>query len=99
MVIKTTPIEIIKRKQAKVNIDFTRDNYLPGLNREDLEKLGKKSKPVLLKKSIIDKNKHNHPEVDEMDYDFILCKSLYEHEEILTHLTQKLRNRREHKML
>lgn len=73
----TTPEEI-KEKQAMVNIDFTRDNYLPRLNREDLRELGKDDKPVILKKSIIDRNKSKHPDISEKDYNVMIAKALYE---------------------
>lgn len=44
---KLTPAE----KIASVHIDFNKDNILPELNDEDLEKVGSKvNKPVLLKK-------------------------------------------------
>ena len=67
-----------QRKIDSVNIDFDRDNTLPGLNKEDLEELGVEDKPVLLKKSIIDKNLKHHPEVKIEDYNKILGQSLYD---------------------
>jgi hypothetical protein len=73
----TTPEEI-RKKQARVNIDFEKDNILPELNKEDLEELNKPSKPVLLKKSIIDRNIAIHPELKKDDYNIIIRKSLYE---------------------
>lgn len=68
----------IKEKQSKVNIDFSKDNYLPELNEEDLKELGKESKPVLLKKSIIERNKERHPDIKENEYNKLISKALYE---------------------
>ena len=72
----TTPEEI-KEKQSKVKIDFTKDNYLPELNKEDLEELGKKSKPVLVSKRMLDRNRKTHPDVSEEEYNLLLSSSLY----------------------
>jgi len=66
-----------QKKIDSVNIDFSRDNILPELNKEDLEELGKENKPVLLKKNIIDKNTERHPEVTGDDYSKIIGQSLY----------------------
>lgn len=73
-----TTLEEIREKQAMVNIDFSRDNYLPRLNKEDLRELHKKDKPVLLKKSIIDRNLWKHPDIKEEDYNLIISAALYE---------------------
>jgi hypothetical protein len=66
-----------QKKIDSVKIDFDRDNILPELNKEDLEELGKASKPVLLKKDIIEKNRYSHPDVKESDYAQIIGQSLY----------------------
>ena len=70
-----------QKKIDSVHIDFERDNTLPGLNKEDLVELGKEDKPVLLKKSVIDRNLAQHPEVDPKDYDRIIGQALYNSDE------------------
>jgi hypothetical protein len=72
-----TSAEEKQRKIDSVQIDFSRDNMLPELNPEDLAKLGVPSKPVLLKKNIIDRNLARHPDVIKEDFATILSKSLY----------------------
>lgn len=72
-----TSDEEIKQKQAKIKIDFNKDNYLPELNKEDLEELGKEDKPVLLKKNIIDRNRKIHPDILESEYNLLISKALY----------------------
>ena len=56
--------------QAKIdslkNIDFSKDNTLPNLNKDTLEQYGFEDKPVLLKKSITEKNKANHPDITDV---------------------------------
>ena len=69
--------ESSKEKIDSVRIDFSKDNYLPELNEEDLAELGVKSKPVLLKKSIIDRNLSEHPEVKGEDYEEMIAYALY----------------------
>jgi len=66
-----------KDGNGSVHIGLDRDNTLPGLKKEILEKLGKEDKPILLKKSVIDKNRVHHSEVKEEDYGFILERALY----------------------
>jgi len=78
----TSDVEI-QRKIDSIVIDFERDNILPELNKEDLEKLGKESKPVILKKVIIDKNINNHPDIKPKEYKIIIGKSLYRPELII----------------
>lgn len=60
-----------------------KDYELPRLNQGDLSKLGKEDKPVILKKNIIEKNKHNHPEVDISEYSKILTDTLVDTSEII----------------
>ena len=74
---ETTSAEEKQKKIASVKIDFDSDNTLPELNKEDLDELGKESKPVLLKKSIIEKNFKKHPEVSQSEYNAIVGQSLY----------------------
>ena len=75
---KMTPAE----KIASVHIDFDRDNILPELNDEDLEKIGlKENKSVLLKKSIIDRNIQRHNDAMP-DTERIITQALYSPSEI-----------------
>lgn len=62
---KMTPAE----KIASVHIDFDRDNILPELNEEDLPKIYvETNKPVLLKKSIIDRNAVEHADLSDSEF-------------------------------
>lgn len=72
-----------EEKIRKVKIDFSKDNILPELNEEDVEELGVKSKPVLLKKSIIDRNLSQHPEVSKDDYEMLIATALYNADAII----------------
>lgn len=75
---KMTPAE----KIASVHIDFTKDNILPELNDEDLEKVGSKvNKPVLLKKGVIDRNEKKHTDVMP-DTELVLKSALYSPSEV-----------------
>lgn len=75
---KMTPAE----KIASVHIDFDRDNVLPELNEEDLQKIGiDGNKSVLIKKSIIDRNMFYHKDA-MMDTDKIIGETLYNPSEI-----------------
>lgn len=55
----------------------SKDCVLPPLNTADLKLLNKKSKPVVLKKNIIEKEKKRHPEIPTEEYNEILAKALY----------------------
>lgn len=71
---KMTPAE----KIASVHIDFDKDNILPELNDEDLQKIGSNvNKPVLLKKNIIDRNAIKHNDLTPEDSQKIIAQSLY----------------------
>ena len=72
-----TTAEERQKKIDSINIDFESDNILPELNQEDLSELGKNSKPVLLKKSVINRNLEQHPEVAKTEYNRILGETLY----------------------
>ncbi len=66
------------KKISGIKIDFTRDNILPHLNDRELKQLNiSKSKPVLIKKSVIDRNKTIHPEITESDFEKIVSQALY----------------------
>ena len=73
--------------QAKIdsfkNIDFSKDNKLPNLNKDTLEQYGFEDKPVLLKKEVIDKNKREHSDIDETLSKRIIGNCLYRPEAIL----------------
>ena len=67
-------------KQKKINnisIDFDNDNMLPGLNKETLDELGVEDKPVLLKKSVLDKNIERHSEIPAQFFGEIIGNALY----------------------
>jgi hypothetical protein len=67
----------VRKKMESVHIDFDKDNYLPELNQSDLDYLRVKSKPVLLKKVIIEKNKTSHPDINEMQSIELIANGLY----------------------
>ena len=71
---KMTPAE----KIASVHIDFDKDNILPELEEDTLKAMGvKKSKQVLLKKSIIERNAERHPDVKPEDAERLIGETLY----------------------
>ena len=71
-------------KQVKrIKLDFNKDNILPELNKKDLEELGVESKPVLLKKAVIERNLLRQPEVKKEDYQDMLTSALYEPDAII----------------
>lgn len=71
---KMTPAE----KIASVHIDFTKDNVLPELNEDTLEKLGEeKNRQVLLKSSTIKRNLGKHIDVPENVMQDIIAEALY----------------------
>ena len=72
----------VQTKIDSVKIDFTRDNILPELNKEDLEELGIKSKPVLVSKRMLDRNKQAHKEISEKEYSILLSIGLYNNQYI-----------------
>jgi hypothetical protein len=74
---KETPKEVTDAKIASIKIDFDTNNVLPGLNKKQLEILGVSDRPVLLKKTVTDKNRINHPDVKNSDYAKILGSTLY----------------------
>lgn len=76
---KMTPAE----KIASVHIAFDRDNILPELNEEDLVKVGATvNKPVLLKKSVIDRNAVMHSDLSDSDFSRIILNALYAPSEV-----------------
>ena len=78
---KMTPAE----KIASVHIAFDRDNILPELNEEDLVKVGATAnKPVLLKKSVIDRNAIEHNDLTNEDVESIIKQALYNSPEVFS---------------
>lgn len=76
---KMTPAE----KIASVHIDFDKDNVLPELEEDALKIMGvKKSKRVLLKKSVIDRNAERHPDVKPEDAERLIGETLYSPDDI-----------------
>ena len=73
----------IEEKIKSVKIDFNKDNILPELNSEDLEELGVESKPVRLKKNIIDLNKYRHPDISSEEAVSLIAQALYSPEYIV----------------
>ena len=65
------------------NIDFSKDNKLPNLNKDTLKQYGFEDKPVVLKKNIIEKNKANHPDITDDMAREIIGNSLYKPEAVL----------------
>lgn len=76
---KISPAE----KIASVHIDFDKDNVLPELNDGDLGEIGlKQNKPVLLKKSVIDRNRTEHSDLTDEDFQNVIANALYSPSEI-----------------
>lgn len=70
-------------KIASVHIDFDKDNILPELDKYSLKIMGaEKSKPVLLKKSTIDRNFQEHSDLTKEDFQSIIAQALYEPSEV-----------------
>ena len=78
-----TTAEERQKKIDSINIDFERDNILPGLNAETLREFGFEDKPVLLKKSVIDKNIERHPDVHALLYRDVIGNALYNPDAVL----------------
>ena len=72
---KKTPAE----KIASVHIDFSRDNILPELNEDSLNKLGStQNKKVLLKGATIKRNLGKHIDVTQDVMQDIIFQALYD---------------------
>lgn len=72
-----------EEKIASVHIDFDKDNILPELDKNSLKIMGaEKSKPVLLKKSTIDRNFQEHSDLTKEDFQSIIAQALYEPSEV-----------------
>lgn len=76
---KSTPTE----KIASVHIDFDKDNLLPELNESELQKVGaERNKPILLKKKVIDRNRIEHADLTDEDFEQIIKNALYAPSEV-----------------
>lgn len=73
---KSVPKEIADKMNA-VNIDYTKDNILPEINKKEAEELGVEVLPIRLKKSSIEIHKSHHPEVDSKTENALLATALY----------------------
>ena len=78
-----TTAEERQKKIDSINIDFDNDNILPGLNAETLQEFGFEDKPVLLKKTVLDKNAERHPEIPGMFHRDIIGNALYNPDAII----------------
>ncbi len=68
----------IQRKISSVHIDFTKDNVLPELNEDTIQKMGlEKNRPVLFKSETIIRNLSKHFDVEKDVYDDIISEVLY----------------------
>lgn len=84
---KYNPIAAMMRYKKLPTIEHYQnpkgDFFLPKLANEDLALIGKKQKPLVLKQSIIEKNKNNHPELPVTEYNDVLDAGLYETTDIV----------------
>lgn len=71
----------VRKKMESVKIDFTRDNILPEINKEDADYLGIKVRPFRLKKEIIERQDIKHPLSDKKAQILLSC-ALYNPEYI-----------------
>ena len=73
---KNVPKEIADKMNA-VNIDFTKDNVLPEINKDIAKELGVEVLPIRLKQSIIERNRGRHPEVSQEVENALIATALY----------------------
>ncbi len=73
----------LEEKIVSVHIDFDKDNILPELNDSELEKVGaRESKPILLKKSVIERNRVEHGDLTDKDFEQVVTNALYAPSEV-----------------
>ena len=72
-----------QKKIDSIKIDFSKDNILPKLNKEDLESIDAEDKPVLLKKNVIEINELSHSDINRDEYNKLIGKALYDSDKIL----------------
>jgi RNA polymerase sigma factor (sigma-70 family) len=80
---KTTSVMNVAEIKDEDFINPTRSIQLPSLPENVLNVIGKKSKPVLLKKNILEKNRDHHKELSADDSRKILEAALYHSERII----------------
>ena len=79
-----------EEKIKSVHIDLDKDNILPELNYDEIKKIGvTKSKLVLLKKDVIDRNFLKHNDLTEEDFVKIISNALYSPSEVFPANQQK----------
>lgn len=78
-----TDKEIEEKINQLKNIDWNKDNILPSLSNLIIKKYGLKNKPILLKKTIIDRNKEEHGDITTDNAVRILSNALYKTEAVL----------------
>lgn len=72
------------KKIASVKIEVGKDNVLPELNEKELKEMGlTENKPVLVKKSSIERNMSEHGDVKPEDFDFMIGNTLYAPDKIV----------------
>lgn len=72
------------KKIASVKIEVGKDNVLPELNEKELKEMGlTENKPVLVKKSSIERNMSEHADVKPEDFDFMIGNTLYAPDKIV----------------
>lgn len=72
------------KKIASVKIEVGKDNVLPELNEKELKEMGlSENKPVLVKKSSIERNMSEHGDVKPEDFDFMIGNTLYSPDKIV----------------
>lgn len=73
---KSVPKEIADKMNA-VNIDYTKDNILPEINKKEADELGVEILPIRLKQNSIEIHRSRHPEVDPKTENALLATALY----------------------
>ncbi|MDD6153640.1 MAG: hypothetical protein PUC11_06835 [Elusimicrobia bacterium] len=64
-------------KIETLKVDFTRDSFFPALNDEQLNTMGKKSKPVVLRERTSKRNLSVHAEINKKEYADLIGQALY----------------------
>ncbi|MBQ7586384.1 MAG: hypothetical protein IJU40_09080 [Desulfovibrionaceae bacterium] len=67
----------IEKKIKSIELNPLKDNILPNLNKETLKNYGLKDKPVKLKKSTIERNAKQHPDVPVEKSKNLIGQALY----------------------
>lgn len=64
-------------KIETLKVDFTKDSFFPALNDEQLNTMGKKSKPVVLRERTSKRNLSVHAEINKKEYADLIGQALY----------------------